>query len=341
MSKTHVLLVNLGTPDSPSVTDVRKYLREFLMDRRVIDIPFLQRFFLINCIIAPFRAPKSAKNYKQVWTEEGSPLKVFGFKLKDLVQKKIGEDYIVSFAMRYQSPSIKSVLDEIKSHGVNKLIVVPLYPQYASSSTGSTIEKVFQEVNKWENVPEIKTVNQFCNDELFIKAFTEIGQKYLKDRYYDHVIFSYHGLPERHIKKCSVSNYCQLTEKCCSNYNDKNQFCYRAQCHQTTRLLVHALKIPEDKFTVCFQSRLGRNPWIKPYTDQVIVDLAKHGKKSILAFSPSFVADCLETTIEVGVEYRDLFKEAGGDEWQMVESLNLSETWIKMLSRLITEKSSI
>jgi protoporphyrin/coproporphyrin ferrochelatase len=336
--KTGVLLINLGTPDSPSVSDVRKYLREFLMDKRVIDIPAIKRFFLINTIIAPFRAPKSAKVYKELWTERGSPLLFYGLDLKKLLQVSLGNDYVVSFGMRYQSPGLESAMDELKNKGLDKIVVIPLFPQYASASTGSAIEKVMDILKTWEVIPEMKFISNFPDHPLFIKAFAELGKKYMTAENYDHFIFTYHGLPERQILKASVQNYCQLSEKCCSKYHSRNRYCYRAQCYETTRLLVKELGIPEGKYTVAFQSRLGKNPWIKPYTDHIIKDLPAHGKKKVLAFSPSFVADCLETTIEGGVEYKELFEMNGGEKWQLVESLNVSVPWVECLHSMVKEK---
>ncbi len=335
-SKVGVLLVNLGTPDSPSVPDVRKYLREFLMDGRVIDIPWIQRFFLVNGIIAPFRAPSSAHGYSQLWTEEGSPLKVYGFQLLELMKKALGDDYCVAFAMRYQNPSIRKALDELKGEPLSELIVVPFYPQYASASTGSTVEKVMLELKRWEVIPQVKFVGQFHDHPLFIKAFAAIGREHLKKSNYDHIIFSYHGLPERQILKASCQSCCKLGD-CCNAYHGRNQNCYRAQCFDTTRLLVRELGLKEGQYTTSFQSRLGKDPWIKPYTDEKIIELAKQGKKRVLTFSPAFVADCLETTVEIGMEYQKLFIDNGGQHWQLVESLNVRPEWVECLKTIIKE----
>lgn len=335
--KTGVLLVNLGTPDSPETADVRKYLREFLMDRRVIDIPFFSRWLLINLIIAPFRSPKSAKIYKELWEERGSPLKFYGEDVKALLQKKLGDTFLVTLGMRYQSPSIASALKELQKAAVTDIIVIPLFPQYASASTGSVIDKVMEIAREWEVIPNFRFVSNFLEEPLFIEAFAEIARKYMQETAYDYFIFSYHGLPERQIKKASVDNYCQLSEKCCSVYHKKNQYCYRAQCFHTSRLLAQALGIPDDKYEVTFQSRLGKDPWIKPYTDVLIQDLPQKGKKKVLAFSPSFIADCLETTIEVGVEFKDIFMKAGGEEWQLVESLNDSPLWVECLHQMVLQ----
>ncbi len=337
--KTGILLINLGTPDSPSVGDVRKYLREFLMDPRVMDIPFLQRFVLINFIIAPFRAPQSAKIYKQLWTKEGSPLKIYGEKLRHHLENELGESCKVVFAMRYQSPSIKSALEVLKNERLDQITVIPLYPQYAESSTGSTIEKVLSEVKRWRNIPRLNIISHFPDHPMFIKAVAQIGREYMARQDYDHYVFTYHGLPERQIKKASVDKYCRLNKKCCSVYHSQNKYCYRAQCFETTRCLTEILSISDQDHTVCFQSRLGKTPWIKPYTDEVIPDLIKKGVKRVLAFSPSFVADCLETTIEIGVEYKKIFEDYGGQQWDLVESLNTHPLWIQCLKELITEDS--
>lgn len=335
VKKTAVFLINLGTPDSPSVPDVRKYLREFLMDRRVIDIPFLNRWFLINFIIAPFRAPKSAKVYKELWTAEGSPLLTYGIEAQKLLQEKLGENFQVFFGMRYQNPSLEKTVKEMEGKGFEKIVILPLFPQYASASTGSAVEKAMEYINKWEVIPEIKIIANFPNHPLFIKAFAEIGRKYIEKDKFDHIIFTYHGIPERQIKKSAVQNYCQLNEKCCSKYHSKNYYCYRAQCYETTRHLVKELGLAEGTYSVAFQSRLGKTPWIKPYTDDLIKELGAKGVKRVLAFSPSFVADCLETTIEGGVEYRDMFKEHGGEHWQLVESLNNHPIWIECMEDLV------
>jgi ferrochelatase len=334
--KTGVLLVNLGTPDSTKTSDVRKYLREFLMDWRVIDIPFLNRWFLINFIIAPFRAPKSAHEYKKLWQESGSPLLFHGLELQQLVQKALGDNYIVGFGMRYQNPGIEKGLEIFKDKAIDKLIILPLYPQYASASTGSSIEEVMKIIGQWQVIPELKIISNFCDHPLFIKAFAELGKKYMKEKTFDHVLFSYHGIPERQILKGSVKDQCQLGT-CCMSYHARNKYCYRAQCFETTRLLVKELGLKEGDYSISFQSRLGKTPWIKPYTDHNVEALAKAGKKNILFFSPSFVADCLETTVEGGEEYKLLFERNGGQHWQLVESLNTSPMWVECVKEMVKE----
>ena len=335
VGKTGVLLVNLGTPDSPSVPDVRKYLREFLMDGRVIDFPYLARFVLVNGIIAPFRAPKSAKIYRELWTENGSPLKYYGHIVTRLVQEQLGDEYEVRLAMRYQSPSIDTALTEFKTLGLNNIVVIPFFPQYASASTGSVYEKVMDILKTWQVIPQVRFVNRFLEHPKFIAGFVERGRQHMDQREYDHYLFSYHGIPERHIRKGDATKTVCKFGECCASLRPDNQHCYRAQCFETTRRLVKELGIPEGKYTTSFQSRLGRDPWIKPYTDDEIKLFSGKGIKSVLAFSPAFVADCLETTIEVGDEYKELFEEYGGEHWQLVDSLNDSPLWIETIVDLV------
>lgn len=334
--KIGVLLINLGTPDSPSVKDVRKYLRQFLNDPRVIDINPIGRFFLVNGIIVPFRSPKSAKIYKQLWTPEGSPLLIYGNKVKAKLQKALPENYTVELAMRYQNPSLKSVLDRMQKQNYSKIILIPMFPQYASSSTGSAIEEAMRLINKWWVIPELKIVSQFFNDELFIDAFVEKGNMY-SPKEYDHVLFSYHGLPERQVDKVYTDGKPCKDHDCENEWNEHNEYCYKAACYETTRRIADKLGLDKSKYSVAFQSRLGRDPWIKPYSDHVLVDLAKGGVKKLLVYSPAFIADCLETTVEIGMEYTHIFKENGGEKLQLVESLNDSDKWIECLKKLTVE----
>jgi len=333
-----VLLVQLGTPDSPSVPDVRKYLREFLMDGRVIDYPFIPRFLLVNGIIAPFRSPKSAKIYQKLWTDRGSPLKFYSEDVVQLLQTQLGSEYKVVLGMRYQSPSTESALEQLKDAGLEKIVVIPLFPQYASATSGSVHQKVMELIGDWQIIPEINFVSYFLDHPKFTEAFAEIGKRYLEEDDYAHFVFSYHGLPERQIRKGDASSTC-LQGDCCASWHAGNRQCYRAQCFETTRRLASALGIAPEKYTVCFQSRLGREVWVQPYTEDVVKDLARRGIKRVLAFSPAFVADCLETTIEVGEEYKELFEEHGGEHWKLVESLNTQPLWIEMLADLVKVRS--
>jgi len=340
--KTAVLLINLGTPDSPSVTDVRKYLFEFLNDPRVIDIPALARFFLVNFIIVPFRAPKSAKIYDELWVNnglpegiKGSPILYYGKSVQNKLQNSLGNNFDVYLAMRYKNPSIDDVLSDIHSKNYKKIIVVPLFPHYASASTGSVIDKVMKLMSKWWVIPEVKFISQYYDNEGFINTIIERAKKYNIDEY-DHVLFSYHGLPVRQVDKVYKDESHCKEHNCETEINETNQFCYKATCYATTRLIVEKLNLSKEKYTVCFQSRLDKN-WLEPFSDKVIVEQAKKGAKKLLVFSPAFVADCLETLIEIGFEYQKLFEEHGGEKIQLVESLNDHPMWIESLKKMILE----
>lgn len=336
MGKQGVLLINLGTPDSPSTSDVRTYLGEFLMDERVIDIPLVSRALLVKGIIVPFRGPKSAKLYKAIWSDTtGSPLMHYSIMQKDLLQERLGEGYQVELAMRYQSPSIESALNRLKDAQVNSIKVIPMFPHYASASTGSVLEKVMELVRKWQTIPNISFINSFHDNELMIEAFSDNGRKHHPETY-DHILFSFHGLPQRQLGKSDHSQkHCLKVENCCSALTENNKFCYSAQCYDTARLIAKKLDLPKEKYSVCFQSRLGKDPWVQPYTSVVIEELAKKGVKRLLVFCPAFVADCLETVYEVTVEYGDEFKELGGEHVQLVESLNDHPLWIEAMQGMV------
>jgi ferrochelatase len=339
-TKTAVILINLGTPDSPSVKDVRRYLFEFLNDPRVIDIPAIARFILVNFIIVPFRAPKSAKIYQQLWVnnglpdgKKGSPILYYGKSVQQKLQKELGEDYEVHLAMRYQNPSMESVFKELSKKNFREIFIVPLFPQYASATTGSVYEKVMKLVSKWWIIPEIKFVNQFYDEDGFINTIVERSKKYIIDEY-DHILFSYHGLPVRQVDKVYKDGTLCEEHNCETEINETNQHCYKATCYATTRLIAGKLNLPKEKYTVCFQSRLDKK-WLEPFTDKVIINQAKKGSKKLLVFSPAFVADCLETLIEIGVEYQKLFEEHGGEKVQLVESLNDHPIWIETLKKIV------
>lgn len=336
--KTGVLLINLGTPNSSKTSDVRKYLREFLMDRRVIDIPFWKRFLLINLIIAPFRSPKSAKEYHRLWTKEGSPLLIHSQNAAEKLQKELGDDFVVILGMRYQNPSIESALEQIKKQAVERIIALPLFPQYASSSTGSAFEEVMRVAKKDLLIPNFDFIDSYPSNQKMLDTYIEIANRHKKERDFDHILFSFHGLPERHLRK--ENNNCQMNA-CCDSLHAKNRLCYRAQCFETARQLIKKMQLKEGDYTISFQSRLGKTPWIKPYTDEVIVKLAEKGKKKILAFSPSFVADCLETSIEMSETYQELFQKHGGEYLQLVESLNSEPRWIEALKEMVFSVNSL
>lgn len=329
--KKGVLLVNLGTPDSYSVKDVRKFLKEFLSDPLVIDLPFLSRWLLVNCIIVPFRGPKSAAEYKLLWTEKGSPLKFHSIDMLERLTEQVEDKYQLALSMRYQSPSIREGLEELRKGGCEQLLILPLFPQYAEATNQSIFDKVAEELTAMEWQVDTKSIKSFATDNNFIQAILN-QSKLLGEQSFEHTLFSYHGLPERQLKnknsECLIGN-------CCDKLTNKNQDCYRAQCYATTRELVKELNIDEGDYTVCFQSRQGNIPWIKPYLDEEIQKLAEQGIKNIRVFSPAFVADCLETTVEIGHTYKEMFIELGGDSLTLVESLNSSDDWIKALKSMI------
>lgn len=332
---TAVLLINLGTPDSPSTRDVRSYLRQFLNDPRVVDLPAPLRWALVNLIIVPFRAPKSAKIYQQLWTDQGSPILLHGQRVKSLLQQRLGEGYTVELAMRYKNPSIPDTLERLRKTNPERILVVPLFPQYASASTGSAMQAVMDVVRDWWVIPDIRLVSQYWNHPTLIHAWLERGRQY-DWRDYDHVLFSYHGLPERQVDKVYDQGLCRDRD-CEHEITDENAYCYKATCYGTTRLLAQGLGIPEEKYTTCFQSRLDKK-WLEPFADKLVEEHARQGAKKLLVFSPSFVADCLETTIEIGHEYQELFEENGGEKVQLVESLNDHPAWIDTLEALVRDE---
>jgi ferrochelatase len=325
MKKTAVFLIQLGTPDSPKLSDVRRYLSQFLNDPRVIDVPWLLRKILVNLIIVPFRAPKSSKVYKELWDlgKGISPLMTHTENLKAKLEQKFDKENVHFFmAMRYQNPSIEDVLREVQSGYFDQIILLPLFPQYASASTGSAIEAFMDAVRKWWVIPEIKIINQFYENEGYLNTQILLGKEEMKADTYDHVIFSYHGLPERQVDKVYIgSNDLCGDQPCETEINEKNKFCYKATCYATTRLIAEKLGLKKGDYTVAFQSRLDRK-WLRPFSDEVVVQRAKKGDKKLLIFSPAFVADCLETLIEIGQEYQEIFEQYGGEKVRLVPSCN-------------------
>lgn len=336
--KTAVLLVNLGSPDSPKPRDVYRYLTEFLNDPRVIDINWLGRKILVNGIIVPFRHRKSARIYEKLWTENGSPLIHYGQRTKELLQKKFDQqngETKVFLAMRYQHPSMESALMAIKKWNADKVIILPLFPQYASATTGSVIDKCMRMMRDLWVFPETVFISQFWDHPGYLDAFASRGKQF-KISDYDHVIFSFHGLPERQVDKVYEDRKC-TNHTCETEINDDNKFCYKATCYGTSREIARRIGIDEKDYTVCFQSRLGKG-WIEPFSDEIIIQLAKAGKKKLLVFSPAFVADCLETTIEIGEEYQELFEKHGGEKIQLVPSLNDGNDWIEALHSIVSQR---
>jgi ferrochelatase len=336
--KRGVLIVNLGTPQSYQPKDVYRYLTEFLTDARVIDTHWLKRQLLVRGIIVPSRYRQSAEQYRRLWTKEGSPLLHHGKRVQEKLQQALGSDYHVVLAMRYQTPSILEGLAKLQKEEVDELIILPLFPQYASATTGSVHQKVMECLRTWPLYPKLIFINHYFDHSGLIDAFCNRAKQYSLPSY-DHVLFSFHGLPERHIRNADKKNRC-LTSHCCQQACQENRFCYRAQCYATAGAIAEQLHLNEKNYTVCFQSRLGKEPWIQPYTSDMIHHCAKQGYKQLLVFSPSFICDCLETTHEIGFEYNEEFKKLGGEHLQLVEGLNDHPLWIDTLRRLIFEHQS-
>lgn len=336
--KTGILLVNLGTPDSPSGLDVYRYLIEFLIDPRVIDSSWIARQCLVRGAIAPFRFRQSARSYQAIWTPEGSPLKLYGYRVKKLLQEQLGENYCVELGMRYRHPSIEEGLNNLIRAHVQRIIILPLFPHYASATTGSVHQKVMELVSRYEVIPEISFISHYGTHPKLIDAFSTVAASYNMEEY-DHVIFSFHGLPQRHILKADMQGCCFKSADCCQKMTSKNQNCYSAQCYATAKALAEACIIPTEKYSIVFQSRLGRDPWLQPYFSGMIEKLVHQGHKKVLVFCPSFVCDCLETLHEIGVEYADEFKKAGGGRLDLVPGLNDHPKWIEALAEMVKEKN--
>ncbi len=332
-----VLLINLGTPDSPTTADVRSYLYQFLNDPRVIDIPWLVRAIVFNLLVIPLRAPKSAKAYQELWTEQGAPLLLYTKSVSEKLQEELGSGFHVEYAMRYKNPSLRVVLEKMRKQNFQKIILVPLFPQYASASTGSALQRAMEIISKWWVIPEISVVSQYYDHETFVDALVAKGQQYDHSAY-DHIIFSFHGVPIRHVDKVYDSGLC-ADHDCENEVTPENKYCYKATCYYTARTLAERLGISPERYTVAFQSRLGRDPWLEPFADHLIEERAKKGDKKLLVFSPAFTADCLETIIEIGEEYQELFEEHGGEKVQLVESLNDHPLWVQALKEIVLERA--
>ena len=336
IQQTGVILMNVGTPDSPEPKDVRRFLKEFLSDPRVLDINPIGRWLLLNLIILPFRPKESGEAYEEIWTDEGSPILVHSNQFRDKLQHLLGEEFMVRFAMRYGNPSYKEALDEMIASGVERIIAFPLYPQYASSSTGTCLEAVYSHLGEKWNVPEVASIPAFFDDPSFIGAIEAAGKDVMTELKPDHVLFSFHGVPERHVTKSDPSGkHCLAVENCCEIPCPENTYCYRAQCVATAHLSAEKMGLSKDQYTICFQSRLGRTPWIRPYTDEVVVEMAKKGVERLAVFCPAFVADCLETIEEIGMRAKEDFVEAGGKDLWLVPSLNSSDAWVESAYKLV------
>ncbi len=337
-SRTGVLLVNLGTPDAPRTPEVRRYLREFLSDPRVIDVSAAGRWALVNLVIAPFRSPRSAEAYRKVWTERGSPLLVHGEDLAAAVRERLGPDVPVELAMRYGNPPVGGALERLRAAGADRVVVLPLFPQFASATTGSALEKVYAEAGRLGNVPDLATVPAFFDHPGFIRAFAGTARPVLARLRPDRVLMSYHGLPERQVRRADpTGSRCLASADCCDRLQDANRNCYRAQCFETSRRLAAALGLESGRWQITFQSRLGRTPWIRPYTDLTLAALPGAGVKRVAVMSPAFVADCLETLEEIAIRGKETFLKAGGEAFELVPSLNAGPAWVDTVVDLVRE----
>lgn len=330
------LLVNLGSPESPDAKDVKPYLDEFLMDKYVIDVPFLLRALLVRGIILRKRPEKSAAAYKKIWWDEGSPLVVIS---KRMHKKVVAQtDIPVSLAMRYGKPSILSGLQQLHDQGVDEVLLFPLYPQHAMASTVTIL--VLAEELRQKHFPNMKfkTVPAFYNQPDYIKNLADSIKRQLDGFAYDHLLFSYHGIPERHIRKTDVTkSHCKIDGQCCVTPSPAHEFCYRHQCYETTRQVVELLGIPKEKYSQTFQSRLAGDKWLEPYTDVEINKMPEKGIKKLAVVTPAFVSDCLETLEEIAMEANHQFKEHGGEEFLAIPCLNDSDEWCATVSKWISE----
>ncbi|MFY0565058.1 ferrochelatase [Archangium lansingense] len=341
MARKGLLLVNLGTPDAPETGPVRRYLREFLSDPRVLDINPVGRWFLLNFAILPFRSPKSAHAYRTIWMEQGSPLMVHSTALTVAVAGRLAGDYEVELAMRYGNPSLPDAVARLRAKGVSDFTVLPLYPQEAASSSASSLARTYEVLSEPWDVPNVRAVPAFHSHPAFLDAFTEVARPVISEARADHVLFSFHGVPERHIRKSDPSGrHCLDSKGCCDVLTEANRHCYRAQCFATARGLASKLGLGPEGWSVSFQSRLGRTPWVKPYTDVVLPELAARGVKRLAVMCPAFVADCLETVEEVAIRGRDQFLASGGESLTLVPSLNSHPAWVDAVVRLVRESEA-
>jgi ferrochelatase len=330
-----ILLVNLGSPDSPDVADVRKYLKEFLMDGRVLDMNPLLRYLVVNLTILPSRPKQASHAYKSIWTREGSPLIAISKKVRKKLQERVTVP--VELAMRYQNPSIPEAIGRLVERKVDDLLLIPLFPHYAMSSFETAVERVKEVAAELAPGMRIKVQKPYYNLPDYVAALIGSAEDYLK-KGYDHLLFSFHGLPERHMKKADPTGWhCLNRPDCCEIPSTAHATCYRAQCFQTVKMFVEAAGVPKEKYSVAFQSRLGRDPWLKPYTDVELERLAKAGIEKMLVICPAFVSDCLETLEEIGMRGKEAFKQAGGKELQQIPCLNDHPFWIAALEHMATQ----
>jgi len=333
MADIGILLINLGTPSAADKAHVRAYLREFLNDPRVIDLPWALRQCLLYGLILPFRTPKTAHAYQQIWQPEGSPLLIHNQQLAQSLARELGENYQVALGMRYGQPSIRTALQELKN--CQKLLVLPLFPQYSSAATGSALAKLFEELQRMTDIPEIKVINSFYEHPDFIEAWKAVIKENWPAEKPEMWLFSYHSLPLRHLTKRGCDpEACSQSGNCASPI-PQNQQCYRRQCLKTTQLLAQALGLQPKEYCFSFQSRLGRTPWLTPYTDHLLTELASQGVKRLAVVCPSFVTDCLETLEEIGIRGQAQWEKQTGYQFTLLPCLNHHKAWTNALAQIV------
>ena len=329
--KKGLLLINLGTPDSTNSSDIKRYLRQFLTDKRVIDIPTLVRYLLVYGLIVPFRSKNTAHAYQSIWTSRGSPLMVYSQELASATQQLLRDEYQVALGMRYGSPSIEQALEELKT--CHEMTIIPLYPQYSSAATGSSMEEVMRILSQREVIPSLHLISDFYDNRAFISSQSALIQSHLSKQ--SHLLFSYHGIPERHIIKGGCKTVCSED---CLPITLKNQACYRAQCFETSRLIAQELKLSPQQYSTAFQSRLGKTPWIRPYTDEILSELIERGIQNLAVSCPSFTVDCLETLEEIGLRLKEAWVHLGGKGFSLIPCLNSNKFWVEALVELVKSR---
>ncbi len=337
MSKhtTGILLINTGSSSAPRVPETRAYLKQFLSDPRIIDIAAWKRWIIVNCFILPFRPKQTAEAYEAIWTDRGSPLISISEDFAQALAKEL-PDMPIEIGMAYGDPSIEAGMDKLMARGVDRIIIAPMFPQYASATTGAVFERSFTYAAKQWNVPCLTALPPYYDNEDYLDAWKSVAEEKLAAFQPDHVLLSYHGLPERQIKKGDPSgNHCLMKKDCCETVNDANKNCYRRHCLYTSREIVKRLGLEEGTYSVTFQSRLGRDPWLTPATDQTVEELAQQGVKRLAILSPAFTADCLETLEEIGMQAKDSFIEHGGEAFELIPSLNTHPQWVKAFAGII------
>ena len=340
MKRTGVLLINIGTPDEPTPEAVGRYLREFLMDEYVLDMPFIKRWLLVNRVIVPRRKAHSAAAYQNVQTVEGPPLMANTRVFSKVLAAELGNEYVVEIGMRYGNPSIRSALEKLHHANVDRIVVAPLYPQYTQSSFESALVATKKHARSLGLFDKLSLLEPFYADRGFIQASALRVSEHLREHSPDHVLFSFHGVPARHVKQLDASGqHCLGNNGCCDSIQAVNQNCYRAQCIHTARAIADELGLPKDRYTTCFQSQFGKDEWIKPSLVGLLNDLPTRGVRRIAVFCPSFVADCLETLEEIGIRGSEDFIAAGGDELTLIPCLNSDPLWVKAAANLIVKSA--